>query len=283
MNDLRLATLIATCNRWELLTGVSLPSVRNQSLHPDWVVIVNDGEPFNLDEEDCIRSLLPDDAVVIKNNQRAHGAAGAWNTGLQEINSIAPDAYVAILDDDDVWDRDHLRINCEVATRDSADIVVSGLRLIIDGHEHPRPLVNKLSDRDFLVGNLGWQGSNTFVTMEALRRVGGFRDGLKSMNDRDLAIRLLRLEDVRLSYTNAWTSSWHIRSEIKSLSNRGAEAKRSGIRWFWQLYGQDMSTENVSAFFDLSLHRFGITSDEILNFGEDVPFQRSGRGDFCDG
>ncbi len=279
MANISVVALIATSNRWDLLTGVSLQSVKQQTLRPDWVVVVNDGDPFNSDQEEYIRELLSDDTVIIMNNRRVHGAAGAWNTGLQKINCIAPEAYVAILDDDDSWDQDHLKINSEVAMRESADIVVSWLRLIIDGRDQRRPLVSELNDRTFLVGNPGWQGSNTFVSMEVMRRVGGFRDGLQSMNDRDLAIRLLRLEGVRVSYTGLWTSSWYIRSAVESLSSRGAEAKRSGIRWFWRLYGQDMSAEEVSAFFDLSLQRFGIDRDDIMDPGTDVPSHRLPKGD----
>lgn len=276
---MKLATLIATNNRWGLLTGVSLPSVRRQTRRPDWVVIVNDGDPFDADQEHYLCGLLPDVSVIIIGNRRTRGTAGAWNTGLQEIERLTPDAYVAILDDDDSWEPDHLKINSEVAVRDAADIVVSGLRLIINGQDRQRPHVGKLSDRTFLIENPGWQGSNTFVSLKSLIQVGGFRDGLRSTNDRDLAIRLLRLEGVCVSYTGIWTSSWHIRSGLDSLSSSGSAAKRSGLRWFWQLYAPDMTTEEASLFFEVALTRFGIEKDEILFPGADVPTQRTTKGD----
>jgi len=276
---MKLATLIATNNRWDLLTGVSLPSVRRQTRRPDWVVIVNDGTPFNADQEHYLCDLFPDVSVIITGNRRTRGAAGAWNTGLQEINRLAPDAYVAILDDDDAWEPDHLKINADVAERDAADIVVSGLRLILNGRNHERPHVGRLSDRTFLIENPGWQGSNTFVSLKSLIQVGGFRDGLKSTNDRDLAIRLLRIEGVRVSYTGLWTSSWHIRTGLDALSSVGSAAKRSGLRWFWQLYAPDMTAEEASRFFEVALIRFGIVKDEILLPGADVPTQRTAKGD----
>jgi hypothetical protein len=247
---------------------------------PGLVVLVNDGVSFNPNQIKLLRRLLSPIPVVITGNRRTRGAAGTWNTGLDEINRVLPDAFVAILDDDDTWDADHLKINAETAIREDADIVISGLRLIRDGLDIPRPHVNRLCDRDFLVGNPGWQGSNTFVSMSLMRRVGGFRDGLKSMNDRDLAIRLLRVEGVRVSYTGVWTSSWFIRSDNESLSAFRSEPKLSGLRWFWILYGAEMSGTEASLFFARALNLFDFEKEEILNLGDTVPPELLQRGDF---
>lgn len=46
--------------------------------------------------------------TVYLENYRTPGAAGAWNTALSELQGTAPNAYIALLDDDS-WDPDYLR------------------------------------------------------------------------------------------------------------------------------------------------------------------------------
>ena len=150
-----IVALVSTRDRWSLLIGRSLPGVASQTQRPDRVVIVNDGRPFRADQVDAIRDTLAPTSVDVLENKRTSGAAGAWNTGLAYINLHGWDGYVAILDDDDVWDAGHLEQNESAACTHDASIAVSGLRLIIDGAEQPRPLIDRLDARDFLVGNPG--------------------------------------------------------------------------------------------------------------------------------
>lgn len=274
----RVAALVATKNRWDLLTGAALPAIRQQIRPPDHVIIVNDGATFCDARRKELCGQLSPVPVIVCENARSAGAAGAWNTGLQVIDRTAPDSYVAILDDDDTWDADHLLRNEDEADNGIAEIVVSGLRIQKDGLACERGLPADLTERDFFVGNPGWQGSNTFVSMQLMKRVGGFRDGLKSLNDRDLAIRLLRVKGARVAYTGAWTSTWHVRSGLESLSSRRSEAKLSGARWFWRLYGWDMTADEAARFFERMRSLFGIERGEICCPGSDVPRVLSEKG-----
>ena len=271
--------LVATQNRWELLTRFSLPSIRRQSRPPALALVVNDGPAFSSAEHREIEAVLSPVPAVVLQNHRAAGAAGAWNTGLAHLRQRGHDGFVAILDDDDAWDPCHLEASHGVAASQGAEVVVSGLRRVVDGAEVPRPLPERLGARDFLVGNPGWQGSNTYVSMARLAQVRGFRDGLASLNDRDLAHRLLRLSGLRVGYTGRWTSTWQVRSDHAALSAPRSPAKISGLRWFWTIYGPEMSADEAAAFFQRASRCFGVRADEITAPGDDLPPHTRPHGD----
>jgi glycosyltransferase involved in cell wall biosynthesis len=271
--------LTATNGRLAELTGTSLPSIQRQTRCPEHVLVIDDGEDIDEAGTAEIGLALAPIPFTLLGNTTAPGAAGAWNHGLQHLVHSGFDGYVAILDDDDTWDADHVSANLAVALRDGVDVVVSGLRMLKDGEVIPRALIRTLSARQFLTGNPGWQGSNTFVHIDAFRRIGGFRNGLASTNDRDLAIRLLRDPVSGLGFTDKWTATWNFRTKGTQLSSRGTPAKLSGLRWFWHFYGADMVCEEAELFFTRCEELFGFGLDEITSPGPDLPEHRNVRGD----
>jgi glycosyltransferase involved in cell wall biosynthesis len=270
------AVLIATCDRPDLLSQRSLPSVQRQTRRPDFLVVVDDSDPaVRLANQTTVRELPFDRTLVAYiTNTRARGAAGAWNTGLEWLTTHAgnsSDLFVAILDDDDEWDPNHLSANLATAQQAGASVVISGLRLLRDGILCERSLPQGFTPDMFLTGNPGWQGSNTFASLRALGMVGGFRDGLASCNDRDLAIRLLRCPGVQTADTAQWTATWHLSTTRNSLSSPRSEAKLRGLRSFWQLYGSEMDAAQTEQFFQRALHYFHIERIEILEGTSSAP------------
>jgi Glycosyl transferase family 2 len=243
-----IATLIASRPKHSDLLRRALTSVTQQQRLPDFLLLTFDSrlpDPGVLD--DSTSHSLIKEAVVLRNQCRP-GAAGAWNTGLLWLQAHGFEGYVAILDDDDEWDPDHLS-QCELAgTLDDADVVLSGLRVMKDGVEIPRSPLSSVSRDDFLAGNPGWQGSNTFVKLDALMRVGGFTDGLPSTNDRDLAVRLLGLPDLKVAFTHRMTATWHIDSQADALSRPGSPQKRAGLLQFLAMHGHLMSPDVMTKF-----------------------------------
>ena len=274
------AVIIATKGRHDQLRSISLPSVCRQLCSPVKVILVADACAVSgaLAREYAL--LLGALELVVLSNCRAAGAAGAWNTGLDYLQADKFDGFVALLDDDDAWDENHLSENMAAAQRGRANVVISGLRLMRDGIACDRKLPRNFNDRMFLTGNPGWQGSNTFVSLQALRAVGGFRDGMASSNDRDLAVRLLRMSDVRVSYTGKWTATWHLASGRQTLSSPEADSKLRGLRWLWQIYGAEMEPSETEEFFSRSKKLFGLERAEIISYMDDCPPHREPRGDF---
>ena len=251
--------LMATHPRETSLRNVSIPSIARQSRLPDALVIVSDTCRLPESAEKVLQALLPQTPIYSIPNLRAKGAAGAWNTGLHYIHQYWPNAYVAILDDDDTWDVDHLYTCWDVAKNDNwPDVVVSGLRMSKDGAVISRPPPETLCVEDFLVGNPGWQGSNTFASISSLLKAGGFTDGLSSCNDRDLAIRVLGLPDTRISYTGTFTATWNLNASPDCLSQVGLQ-KQEALKKFFALHGHRMSAEVKQRFLKRCKDLFGVS------------------------
>src|SRR5690606_4387778 len=108
-------------------------------------------------------------------SQNQNGAAQCWNVGIDYANKLNSRAYLAILDDDDRWDSDHIEV-CETVLKHSpqCDVVLSGLKIQKDNQVIINPLPSTITIDDFLKGNPGWQGSNTFVRLQPLILAGKF-------------------------------------------------------------------------------------------------------------
>jgi len=262
--------LVTTFERPESLVTMALQSIANQTLLPSIVIIINDGEVLSTDTLNEINCVLGEIPVQITHNKFSKGAAGSWNTGIDIVKDSYGNNYIAILDDDDDWDPSHLQVCYETAKLNNADAVVSGLRLWVDGKQINRPLIKTLTEQDFLVGNPGWQGSNTFVKVYKLVEIGGFRDGMQSLNDRYLAIKLLELPNFNLVFTEKWTANWRARTSQGSLSSPGSIEKKEGLKLFWEIFSDRMNTAQKRDFFQRAASLFKISEDEIVSQSNEV-------------
>ena len=104
------AAVVATHNRPELLAARALPSIAGQTRPPDFLLVVDDSEPrFRLVNAEAVEGLtLAGTQVHYLGNFRTPGAAGAWNSALSWVQRNVPEAFVAILDDDDAWEPNYL-------------------------------------------------------------------------------------------------------------------------------------------------------------------------------
>ncbi|MEB3733322.1 glycosyltransferase [Halopseudomonas pachastrellae] len=259
-----LIALVATKPRFEYLLGRSLPSICSQARKPDALIVVSDERPLTEREQDQLRACVEGVPVHFLSNKGAHGAAGSWNTGIELVRASWPAAYIAILDDDDAWDAGHLQLCCDCAmANDMPSVIVSGLRLCKDGMEVPTTPPVALSADDFLAGNPGWQGSNTFISLQTLVRAGGFTEGLASCNDRDLAVRVLSLPGVSFGFTGKHTATWYLGTAVDQLSRKGGAEKLRGLAMFYQLHAQRMTPAIRKQFFERANAYFGFDESQI--------------------
>lgn len=254
---------MATRPREAALKSMSIPSIARQTRSLDALVIVTDRSRIATSTENELQALLPCTMIYNMPNSHAQGVAGAWNTGLSFIHQHWPKAYVAILDDDDAWDADHLATCSDLAEKnDLPDVVISGLRLSKAGATLSRPPPMTLDVDEFLVGNPGWQGSNTFASIGSLLKAGGFTNGLSSCNDRDLAIRMLSLPGIRISYTGKFTATWNLNASFDSLSQAGPQ-KREALGRFLAIHGHRMSPEVKQGFFQRCMDLFSVSEGDL--------------------
>ena len=205
---LPLVVLVTLTNRAHLHRSRTIPSLTRQGRGWDLLVIVDD----STESTDEIRSLFETSGLprmLYLSNRRTRGAAGAWNTGLSAIGERMPDAWVAILDDDDEWSGEHLSSCYEMANQEM-DAVISGIITYVDESPASTPYLGPFERSAFLHHNPGWQGSNTFVRLSQFMRVGMFDESLACTHDRDLALRLLALDGFRHARTGLVTVKYHV-------------------------------------------------------------------------
>lgn len=258
--------LMATRPSLDLMSIRSVPTIKTQTRPPELLVIVFDKRPARADEIVQLRQLAHNVPITILHNQQSLGAAGCWNTGIHWVEKHYPASYIAILDDDDTWDENHLETCWEKANQQKwPDIVISGIRRHLDGKIYEDKLPTRLTPNDFLIGNPGWQGSNTFVRTKTLTRVGGFTNGLRSCNDRDLAIRLMETPGIKVAFTRRHTATWYCNERPEALSAPGSSAKLEGLAHFLHIHQHRMNSAQKQAFFQRCERLFQLTQEQIIH------------------
>ena len=256
--------LVATAHRTELLKHRALPSIERQSRPPWRVIVVDDSgdDAAAVRTEGLVRGWRPADITVdFLRNRRTKGAAGAWNSGLDHLLRTCDDLerlYVAILDDDDLWEPDHLQQCLEAAESRGLDMVAAGFRRIEEGVE-PRLVTppRSLDVASFLVGNPGIQGSNLVCRLRVLLEAGLFDESLPSCTDRDLCIRIAELPGMRYGAVSGPTVRHFACGSRPRLSTPGSSAKTRGLDRFFRKYRDRMSDVQRVEFRARAGRRFG--------------------------
>ncbi|MCB9523856.1 MAG: glycosyltransferase family 2 protein [Myxococcales bacterium] len=258
---LRLAVVVATCNRPELLFERALASVRQQTRPPQRLVIVDDSDDR---QRPVVRELvgrlhLEGCDITYLTNNRTPGASGSWNQALEyllEVGEVPENTFVAILDDDDAWHPSYLERTLSAAHVHELDMVACGLRRIerqgVTASEPPA----SLDALDFLVGNPGIQGSNLFLRLFTILAAGGFDEGLSSTTDRDLCIRLADLGHVRYGTLPDALVDHFADADRPRLSAPGSTAKLAGLTGFWRKYSGRMTQRQRQAFVERAASLF---------------------------
>ena len=257
----RIAAIIATHNRPQLLAKRALESIAGQSLQPDFLIVVDDSDQaLRRTNEQIVADIRAEGTkTVYLQNYRTPGAAGAWNTALAWLQGAESSAFVAILDDDDSWAPTYLE-HCEAAAVEGdLDMVAAGI-VYHKTWEHegwPLSIPERLDVAQLLVRNLHVQGSNLFVRLRKLLEAGGFDEALASTTDRDICIRLADLNSVRFGSIQRHLVHHYAEDDRKRLSTPGGAAKRAGLRQFYRKYGCRMTDEQRTAFVERSRNAYG--------------------------
>jgi glycosyltransferase involved in cell wall biosynthesis len=189
VSELEVTVVVPTRNRWALLSRHGLPSALAQSGVTHEVVVVDDG---STDETPARLAEIEDTRVRVVRHETPRRLPGARNAGA----AIAHGAWLAFLDDDDLWSPKKLRSQLDVAARDGG-IWVYGRAVVVDAEVEvlesdpfpaPRDLPRLLLGGNWIPGG----GSNVIVRADAFRAVGGFDEELRFFEDWDLWLRLLQ-------------------------------------------------------------------------------------------
>ncbi|MBI2898502.1 MAG: methyltransferase domain-containing protein [Deltaproteobacteria bacterium] len=260
------AAVVATKDRPAALANRALKSIAAQTWAPDFLIVADDSDRRHRDDNRRIvnDAPLPRTRVKYLENDRTQGACGAWNVALDWLHRelTNPDAvFVAMLDDDDAWEPDHLDVCLRAAAEKHLDMVAADiLRHEAPGDEGTlNAAPAELRAEDFLVGNPNIQGSNLFVRLGTLVAAGLFDEGLASTTDRDLCIRIADLGGVRYARVPRALVHHHAYPASLRLSTPGSPAKIKGLTSFWRKYRGRMDEERSRAFHDRATTLFGWT------------------------
>jgi glycosyltransferase involved in cell wall biosynthesis len=176
---------------------LAIESALNQSLSPAQIIVVDDG---STDNGTRIVERLARDHPITLLRKRNGGQGSARNHGIANCTS----EFIALLDQDDVWYRDHLAALTEpfhqpragqlgwvYSDVDDVDeqgnlVACSALRRL---HEVPHP---KRSLENCLAADMHVLPSASLIAREAFVSVGGFDERLRGYEDDDLFLRIFR-------------------------------------------------------------------------------------------
>lgn len=188
MSATEVSVIIPTRNRWSLLSSHALPSALAQEDVDLEVLVVDDG---STDETRPRLRELADPRLRVLRHDRPRRLPGARNAGAQ----VADGAWLAFLDDDDLWSPLKLRTQIDCARKSDSGWVY-GRAVVVDGtlrvlEDDPFPAPAELP-RLLLGGNwIPGGGSNVVVRADVFRESGGFDERLRFFEDWDLWLRLL--------------------------------------------------------------------------------------------
>jgi glycosyltransferase involved in cell wall biosynthesis len=231
------SVVIPTHNRRRLL-GQAVRSALGQVGVEVEVVVVDDGSSDGT--ADAV-AALGDDRVRLIQHRRPLGVAAARNAGA----GAARGAWVALLDDDDLWAPDKLKRQLEAASAAEAGWVYAGVveidaegRLLGGGvPPSPEELLAGLRRRNLMPAG----SSNVAVRSDLLSASGGFDPRLRHLADWDLWLRLAGLGPpacvpaplvaYRLHHGQATLDTTGMLAEASALEARHGADRTAILRW----------------------------------------------------
>jgi glycosyltransferase involved in cell wall biosynthesis len=188
MSAPEVSVIIPTRNRWSLLSSHALPSALAQEDVDVQVLVVDEG---STDETPVRLREVADPRLHVLRNDRPKRLPGARNAGAH----VADGAWLAFLDDDDLWSPRKLRTQIDCARENDAGwvygraVVVDGTLQVLEDDPFPAPgeLPSLLLGGNWIPGG----GSNVAVRADVFHQSGGFDEHLRFFEDWDLWLRLL--------------------------------------------------------------------------------------------
>lgn len=185
--------------------------------HPSLeVIVVDDGST-----DDTRRRLEPYGSRIRYVYQSNRGLSAARNSGIREARG----EWVAFLDADDVWHRDKTAVQLAAARAMGDPMLIGSCGAgALPERLNPLPPVRTLGIEDFLL-SLPVGPSGVLVRREAFAAVGGFDESLRSVEDRDMWLRLA----VQFPAAQVDCRCWWYRAHEGQM-NRHAERMESNYR-----------------------------------------------------
>ena len=190
MNAPEVSVIIATRNRWPMLSSNALPSALGQEGVELEVVVVDDASDDGTAEH---VEGLADSRVRVVRNETNRRLPASRNVGAE----VARGTWLAFLDDDDLWSPRKVRAQIDAAEA-SATSWVYAQCVVVDAELrpldlHPFPAPEELDELLRGGNHVPGGGSNVIVRAKAFDEIGRFDEGLRFFEDWDLWLRLVQV------------------------------------------------------------------------------------------
>lgn len=284
---MRISVIIATCNRNNLLIDRCLKSVYEQTFFQNVdILICIDAKKAELDSKLVeLNNLVCEyrkknnilhfpTRIICNTRTKFHSGSGAWNSAclsLIDYKNIKENAehFVAILDDDDSWDKDYLQ-NIVPHCNKKIGMVVSGIRYIEPDGKIKTVLATQIKQEEIFIKNPGIFGSNMLVNLDAFFSAGGFDESMRSTTDRDFLMRYADLcnNDFYKTIFCNFVCVNHFAETDRRRVTSDKSAKKQGLDIFYYKYQkysylEKESLERAAKLFDYRKtknFRFDVTS-----------------------
>jgi|694.fasta_scaffold20965_8 hypothetical protein len=256
---MKIIAVIVTHNRIELLSR-ALNSVSQQSRKADTVFVISNSTDDNFIKENEVCTEL---GFKLIKNYRTQNYAGALNTAVAEIikeNGISDNLYFASLDDDDEWLPDYLS---EIGNTNTSNYELIAANILRSSETENEILIlpQKLSAKDFIIGNPGISGSNTFIKLITLLKAGAFDEGLAATIDRDFLVRVFLLNP------NYKIINKHLVTQYTDTNRERVTTnyfkKKESLRVFFYKYQYLMNENDKECFFQRAEELFLVKRKEF--------------------
>lgn len=185
-----------------------------QQTYSRWeCIVVDDGSTEDLKWVDSI------DLRVRRVRQRNRGLPAARNTGIENANG----SYVAFLDADDIWMPRKLQVQLDILRAGASFTATNFYRFSSDSRMDGWP--PDAADFQHLIRGNSICVSSVIVERDLLRAAGGFDERLRSAEDWDLWLRLIRVG--RLVGTEEVLTGYRVHA--------GQMSGRPARMWFWSI------------------------------------------------
>jgi serine/threonine protein kinase len=266
MQRMKIISVVVTCNRLTLLSR-ALNSIVAQCRNSDFTIVVSNSEEQNYEKEKVVCEKY---GFVLLKNVRTKNYAGALNTAIEEIVNcfgIGKNIYFASLDDDDEWLPDYLR-EIESHNTENYDLLAGNILRICPTKNELMALPMQLSEKDFLTGNPGIFGSNTFVRLETLLFSGCFDESLPATVDRDFFVRCFQ-QNPKYKIIGKHLVNQYADDDRARITTSGDTKKRS-LQIFFYKYQHLMNETDKEKFFARANKLFSMAKEEFADIHSTV-------------
>lgn len=235
----------------------SVDSVLSQQRLADHIVISCDADDVETKTfANLCKERFSGANIQIVANHGSKGVSGNINNAINNLIKFdSRETIVSLLDDDDYWMPDYL-YHIEKKFQNGVTFVAAAFEYVNEHRASQRYPPRKIEQDLFLVGNPGISNSTMSIRLDTLQQIGGWNARLASCTDRDTCLRLL---DAKAIYGTANDAVACIDRKHggERLTDKGGQAKFSGLKEFYRVWRPLMSSQVYAASCERSIKLFG--------------------------